>query len=350
MEHRGRCHSRLACRLAGEAAGAGALERAADADGPAVEVDVFPVQAEEFPLPEAGAQGEIVQRPRRNVLPEGPLGCLTAVVDGNSADGCRTGRWFVAVVGPGDRFCGFAEGVAEEADGVSLEAESDVGVDGGGDADMGVAEEFFDHHEADALFQEKGRGRVPEIMEADHREFRAVEEAPQVAGQVGGVERPALLGGGDEPTVRPARSDRQVLRQALAAAGNAEVREVDVEAACVAYTQAGYEVTRKLREFLESYGEIVMGRTAPGTGEELVLTISVEEAMGVFPPNVRSYSRRLGMPVVPIGTALVTEENVLLAENGDIIFAGDAGMQRVGNGFAAAVQAFMSGTWDKTFF
>ncbi|WP_307126662.1 SUKH-3 domain-containing protein [Streptomyces sp. B1I3] len=141
-----------------------------------------------------------------------------------------------------------------------------------------------------------------------------------------------------------------MLRQALAAAGNAEVREVDVEAACVAYTQAGYEVTRKLREFLESYGEIVMGRTAPGTGEELVLTISVEEAMGVFPPNVRSYSRRLGMPVVPIGTALVTEENVLLAENGDIIFAGDAGMQRVGNGFAAAVQAFMSGTWDKTFF
>jgi hypothetical protein len=33
--------------------------------------------------------------------------------------------------------------VAEEVDGVALEAEPDVGVDGGGDADVGVAEEFF---------------------------------------------------------------------------------------------------------------------------------------------------------------------------------------------------------------
>ena len=30
-----------------------------------------------------------------------------------------------------------------------LEAESDVGVDGGGDADVGVAEEFLDHDEVD---------------------------------------------------------------------------------------------------------------------------------------------------------------------------------------------------------
>ncbi len=33
-------------------------------------------------------------------------------------------------------------------------AESDVGVDGGGDADVGVSEEFLDHDEFDALFQE----------------------------------------------------------------------------------------------------------------------------------------------------------------------------------------------------
>ncbi|MDF6020569.1 hypothetical protein [Streptomyces sp. JH34] len=48
--------------------------------------------------------------------------------------------------------------------------------------------------------------------------------------------------------------------------------------------------------------------------------------------------------------AMETEENVLLVENGDIVFAGDAGMQRVGNGFERAVKAFVSGTWDKTFF
>ncbi|MEU8505660.1 hypothetical protein AB0C40_13225 [Streptomyces brevispora] len=71
--------------------------------------------------------------------------------------------------------------------------------------------------------------------------------------------------------------------------------------------------------------------------------------MRLYPPNVRSYARQLGMPAVPIGIVLATEESVLLAENGDIIFAGDAGMQRVGNGFAAAVKAFVSGTWDKRF-
>lgn len=36
---------------------------------------------------------------------------------------------------------------------VTLEAEPDVGVDGGGNADVGVAEEFLDDDEFDALFQ-----------------------------------------------------------------------------------------------------------------------------------------------------------------------------------------------------
>lgn len=39
------------------------------------------------------------------------------------------------------------KGVAEEVDGVALEAEPYVGVEGGGDADVGVAEEFLDHDE-----------------------------------------------------------------------------------------------------------------------------------------------------------------------------------------------------------
>jgi hypothetical protein len=33
-----------------------------------------------------------------------------------------------------------------------------VGADGGGDVDVGVAEEFLDHDEFDALFQEQGGG------------------------------------------------------------------------------------------------------------------------------------------------------------------------------------------------
>jgi hypothetical protein len=42
-----------------------------------------------------------------------------------------------------------------------------VGVDGGGDADVGVAEEFLDDDEFDALFQEERRGRVPQVVESD---------------------------------------------------------------------------------------------------------------------------------------------------------------------------------------
>jgi hypothetical protein len=44
----------------------------------------------------------------------------------------------------------------ENVDGVSLEAEPDVGMDGGGDANVGVAEEFLDHDEFDAPFREQG--------------------------------------------------------------------------------------------------------------------------------------------------------------------------------------------------
>lgn len=45
----------------GQALGAGALEGAVDGGGAAVEVEVFPVEAEEFALAEPGAQGEFVQ-------------------------------------------------------------------------------------------------------------------------------------------------------------------------------------------------------------------------------------------------------------------------------------------------
>lgn len=81
-----------------------------------------------------------------------------------------------------------------------------MGVDAGGDADVGVAEEFLDDDEVDALFQEQGGGRVTEIMEADRPEPNAMEKATEAAGEVAGVEWPALRGGEDEPVVRPARS------------------------------------------------------------------------------------------------------------------------------------------------
>ncbi len=73
--------------------------------------------------------------------------------DGNVKDG-RCGGWVVSGV------VVRAEGVAQGVDGLMLEAESDVGVDAGGDADVGVAEEFLDHDEVDALLQEQGGGGV----------------------------------------------------------------------------------------------------------------------------------------------------------------------------------------------
>ena len=58
-----------------------------------------------------------------------------------------------------------------------------MGVDAGGDADVGVAKQLLDDDEVDALFQERGRGRVPEIVEADGPESCAVEEAAKAAGE-----------------------------------------------------------------------------------------------------------------------------------------------------------------------
>ncbi|MFX4295381.1 hypothetical protein [Streptomyces bohaiensis] len=39
-----------------------------------------------------------------------------------------------------------------------------MGVDGGGDADVGLAEELLADDKFDSLFQQQGRGRVPEIV------------------------------------------------------------------------------------------------------------------------------------------------------------------------------------------
>jgi hypothetical protein len=92
-----------------------------------------------------------------------------------------------------------AEGIPEGADGLALAAELYVGVDAGDDADVGVAKQLLDDDEAEALFQEQVRGRVPEIVEADGPKSCAEEEAAKAAGEVAGGERLALWGGEDEP-------------------------------------------------------------------------------------------------------------------------------------------------------
>ncbi len=140
------------------------------------------------------------------------------------------------------------------------------------------------------------------------------------------------------------------LRRVADGALRLDLRDIDVPAACAAYAEAGYGVTLQLVRFLADYGELTLGWAYGAARHEAVVTISVEAALDVFAPNVRGCARRLGMPVLPVGTAFETEETVLLAENGDILFAGDAGMQRVANGFEEAVRALVSGEWDKTFF
>ncbi|GGM09653.1 hypothetical protein GCM10010129_62000 [Streptomyces fumigatiscleroticus] len=77
-----------------------------------------------------------------------------------------------------------------------------MGIDGGGDADVGVAEEFLDHDEFDALFQEQGGGGVAEVVEADAAKPRPAEESAEAPSQVGGIEGAASRGGEDARGVR----------------------------------------------------------------------------------------------------------------------------------------------------
>ncbi|MEK2474462.1 MULTISPECIES: SUKH-3 domain-containing protein [Streptomyces] len=149
----------------------------------------------------------------------------------------------------------------------------------------------------------------------------------------------------------PERRALQELRDALSGPATFEVHPLDIEEACQRYTEDGYEVTDQLREFLESYGELTM--VLKFQNSEMELTTSVErtlESTHATPRNVRIFAKELGQPVSLVGTAFVTEEAVLLAENGDVLFVGDAGYQRIANGFENAVRALVTGNWDRTFF
>lgn len=147
----------------------------------------------------------------------------------------------------------------------------------------------------------------------------------------------------------PERPAVQELRNALKeTAARFQAGPLDVDDACRQYIEDGFEVTQQLREFLENYGELtVIWRWRQGEEE---LTTSVESALDVPLRNVRNYAKRIGQPVLPIGAVFSSREYLLLAENEDILFAGDAGIQRVANGFENAVRALVSGDWHKTYF
>ncbi|MFI6764157.1 SUKH-3 domain-containing protein [Streptomyces sp. NPDC050355] len=149
----------------------------------------------------------------------------------------------------------------------------------------------------------------------------------------------------------PERWALQELRDALPESATLEVNPLDVEEACQRYTEDGYEVTDQLREFLERYGELTL--VLKFQNSEMELTTSVERTLRsthATPRHVRIFSKKLGQPVFLVGTAFVTEEAVLLAENNDVLFFGDAGYQRIANGFEHAIHALATGDWDRTFF
>lgn len=96
-----------------------------------------------------------------------------------------------------------SEGVAEEVDGVALEAGPDVGIHRRGHADVGVAQQFLDHDELDALLQEEGGRRVPQIVDAD---ADAAEQGVEVPGVSGSFDRGAVGPGEDVAARLPARA------------------------------------------------------------------------------------------------------------------------------------------------
>ncbi|MES4901700.1 MULTISPECIES: SUKH-3 domain-containing protein [unclassified Streptomyces] len=149
----------------------------------------------------------------------------------------------------------------------------------------------------------------------------------------------------------PDRRALQEVRNALSGTAGLEVHPLDIEEACLKYAEDGYEVTPQLREFLAAYGELTV--TWVSREWKCELTTSVErtlESTHATPRTLGVLAKRLGFPVLLVGTVFDTEEAVLLAENGDVLLYGDAGFQRVANDFSNALRAVVTDTWDKTFF
>ncbi|MCS0600215.1 SUKH-3 domain-containing protein [Streptomyces sp. LP11] len=143
-------------------------------------------------------------------------------------------------------------------------------------------------------------------------------------------------------------SRQQRLRDTFPDASLLDLGSASVDHVSRLYEEAGYDVGVELRKFLEEYRELSISWRYREM--EVSVRIDAEEALSFYPGNVRVFSRKVGRPLVPIGSAFATEEVVLIASDGDVFIAGDAGMQYVGNGFVQSMRALISGTWDKTFF
>ncbi|MGW1162674.1 SUKH-3 domain-containing protein [Streptomyces sp. NPDC002519] len=137
------------------------------------------------------------------------------------------------------------------------------------------------------------------------------------------------------------------LRDALAGAARVEAGPLNLGDACGQYADDGVDVTPQLRGFLETYGVLTV--IWPWGQRQEELTTDTESALDVPLRNVRIYAKRIGEPVVPIGAAFSSRAYLLPAEDDDILIAGDAGIQRVANGFENAIQAIVRGGWDKTY-
>lgn len=154
--------------------------------------------------------------------------------------------------------------------------------------------------------------------------------------------------GFDRMTDSSETSRKERLRDAFPGASRIDVGTASVDHVSGLYEEAGYTVEAELREFLSEYREISVSWTF--RDRETSVEIDAEEALSFYPGNIRVFSRRVGRPLIPIGSAFSTEEVVLIAGDRDIFLAGDAGIQYVGNGFLQSMQALISGDWDKTFF
>ncbi|MGW1513529.1 SUKH-3 domain-containing protein [Streptomyces sp. NPDC002394] len=143
-------------------------------------------------------------------------------------------------------------------------------------------------------------------------------------------------------------SRQQRLRDAFPGATRVDLGSASMDQVSRLYEEAGYDVGEELRGFLEGYREVSISWIYREM--EVSVQIDVEGALSFCPGNIRVFSQRVGRPLIPVGSAFATEEVVLIASDGDVFLAGDAGMQYVANGFTQAMQALIAGTWDKAFF
>nr|WP_237530133.1 SUKH-3 domain-containing protein [Streptomyces sp. SID3915] len=141
---------------------------------------------------------------------------------------------------------------------------------------------------------------------------------------------------------------RQRLRDAFPGAARVDLGSASIDQVSRLYQEAGYDVGVELRRFLEEYREFSISWIYREM--EVGVRIDAEEALSFHPGNIRIFSQRAGRPLIPVGSVFATEEVVLIASDGDVFLAGDAGMQYVGNGFMQSVQSLISGNWDKVFF